>query len=253
MGSDGHSVLGVEFLNNCDPNQSSSRCAAIKRPDKNRKVFQLGGIHNIFRDPSRLPTLRCTCFGRDELCALCLGRAKRKGEINHVHMSFRDKLAILDETFHRTLSFPEDVPLDVLLASSAVGNNAPLTQPTSSIQQLIKARSHQFPPDVLETGPRPKKPRSYDIKPYVETPVRSPRKDGRYGDDLAQSPRKRPPRKFYSTGISEFRVYYRSLKNNTYFFTLARKSQSSFEDKEMHDMAGKGLGWPGRERKDSIR
>ncbi len=207
-------MLGVEFLNNCDPNQSSSRCAAIKRPDKNRKVFQLGGIQNIFRDPGRQPTLRCTCFGRDELCALCLGRAKRKAEINHVHMSYKDKLAILDETFHRTLSFPEDVPLDVLLASSAVGNSVPLIQPTSSIQQLIKARSHQFPPDVLETGPRPKKPRTYDIKPYVETPVRSPRKDGRYGDDLAQSPRKRPPRTYYPTTGSMVKTQYRSRNNN---------------------------------------
>lgn len=109
-------------------------------------------------------------------------------------MSYKDKLAILDETFHKSLSFPDDVSLEVLLATNAVGNNIPPPKPANYIQQLIKRRSQQFPPDLLETGPRPKKPRIYDIKPYVEAPIRSPKKDGRYPDDSCESPRKRPPR-----------------------------------------------------------
>ncbi|ODN05461.1 KAT8 regulatory NSL complex subunit 1 [Orchesella cincta] len=226
MGTDGVSVLGVEFVNSSDPTQSASRCAAIKRPDKNRKVFQLGGIQNIFRDPARLPTVLCSCYGRDELCALCLGRAKKKAEINHVYMNSRDKLTVLDETFHKTLSFPEDVPLEALLTPISIGgaSSSSIFPSGNSIQKLIKDRSHQFPPDFLDTGPRPKKPRSYDIKPYVESPVRSPKKDNRYGDEAPHSPRKR---------------------------SAPRKSQSTYEERENLDFAGKGL--MGRERKDSIR
>lgn len=206
-----------------DPTCSSSRCAAIKKPDKNRKVFQLGGIQNIFRDPDRLPTVRCTCFGRNELCALCLGRAKKTMEVNATWMSRREKLAVLDQTFHKTLSFSEDVPLEVLLSSGAIGNSGvPVIPSSTNLQQLIKSRSRQFPPDFLETGEKPKKPRIYDIKPYEEVPNRSPKKDSRFSEETVTSPRKR---------------------------AAPRKSQLSFDD----EMAGKGLGWPTRERKDSVR
>ncbi|CAL8072997.1 unnamed protein product [Orchesella dallaii] len=227
LGTDGLSVLGVEFFKSSDPTQSASRCAAIKRPDKNRKVFQLGGIQNIFRDPARLPTVLCSCYGRDELCALCLGRAKKKIEINHVYMNSRDKLTVLDETFHKTLSFPEDVPLEALLTPISIGGASfsSIVPSGDRIQQYVRNRSHKFPPDFLDTGPRPKKPRSYDIKPYVESPVRSPKKDNRYDDDTPHSPRKR---------------------------SAPRKSQSTYEDRDILDFAGKGLGLS-RERKDSIR
>lgn len=98
--------LGLTIPVNDDPSCTARRCMPLK-PFKQRKIYQLGGIHNMSSFAGRAPTLLCTCFGRTELCAVCTGRARKTKVIEVEVMDPKEVHELLDHNYHRTLSLPD--------------------------------------------------------------------------------------------------------------------------------------------------
>jgi hypothetical protein len=94
------------------------RCLPVIRPFKQRKIFQLGGIHNVLGKQGNRSTTYCNCFGRTELCAVCSGRSDKVKPIVNGAMTKLEVSALMDHTYHKSLSGTEQKPLSMLLESS---------------------------------------------------------------------------------------------------------------------------------------
>lgn len=88
-----------------DPTCRAARCLEVHGL-RRRTLLRTLGLHEISRKASQLPTVRCTCYPPATPCALCGGRYDRVMRPGPL-ISTRDRLAILNPSYHSVLSFPK--------------------------------------------------------------------------------------------------------------------------------------------------
>jgi len=111
--------LKIKILDtSSDVTCQARRCMPLMKPYKPRKMYQIGGIHNIIdkRNKIRASTL-CNCFGQSELCTVCTGRNDKVQPLVTGTTSRPELSALMDHTYHKTLSASAQKPLPRLIES----------------------------------------------------------------------------------------------------------------------------------------
>lgn len=86
-----------------DQSYRAARCMAVRSWHR-RKLIRPVGLHQVNRKAAQLSTVRCGCYTPVMPCTLCGGRYNNVGRPD-VNMSFAERVALLDPTFHPVLSF----------------------------------------------------------------------------------------------------------------------------------------------------
>ncbi|PVD35813.1 hypothetical protein C0Q70_02782 [Pomacea canaliculata] len=112
--SDQHlSAAVVDLSPVLDPTCRAARCLPLKHPLRKRKLLRTSGLHLMSRKAARLSTIKCHCHHPVMPCVVCSGRVNNMQPLEPDYMPFRERVALLDSSYHHVLSFPEDVPLSV--------------------------------------------------------------------------------------------------------------------------------------------
>ncbi|XP_074652678.1 KAT8 regulatory NSL complex subunit 1-like [Tubulanus polymorphus] len=97
--------------------QQAARCRPISNYRK-RKLLRTFGLHEMNVKSARLSTVKCHCYPPlSAPCVMCGGRYNNTVAMDTETMSIAEKVSLLDNSFHRVLSFPQDIPLRVHLES----------------------------------------------------------------------------------------------------------------------------------------
>lgn len=83
---------------------------------KKRKLFQINGLHAIFKKAATPSTIRCGCYEPTVNCALCTGRpdpTHPRSPIENLNRS--EKINMIDPAFHPAFSLYEGWYCDLTL------------------------------------------------------------------------------------------------------------------------------------------
>lgn len=95
-----------------DATCQSARCRPL-RSYRKRKILRTIGLYKTSLKAARLSDLRCRCYSPSSPCPICGGRYNNTLTIDPDTMSFRERVAILDPSFHPVLSFSHDINLAI--------------------------------------------------------------------------------------------------------------------------------------------
>lgn len=87
-----------------DPSCRAARCMEV-RSWRRRKLLKTAGLHELSRKASQLSTVSCVCYPPVTPCALCGGRYNKVKQPGP-QVSARDRIALLEPSYHPVLSFP---------------------------------------------------------------------------------------------------------------------------------------------------
>lgn len=106
--SDQHlSAAVVDLSPVLDPTCRAARCLPLKHPLRKRKLLRTSGLHLMSRKAARLSTIKCHCHHPVMPCVVCSGRVNNMQPLEPDYMPFRERVALLDSSYHHVLSFPE--------------------------------------------------------------------------------------------------------------------------------------------------
>lgn len=110
LGQSGDLRIGLPIIDRSpviDVTCRAARCLPLKLPLRKRKLVRTSSLHQLSRKAARLATVKCHCHPPVTQCVLCGGRANNLQPVDPDAMSFQDRVALLDSSFHQVLSFPE--------------------------------------------------------------------------------------------------------------------------------------------------
>lgn len=87
-----------------DPSCRAARCMEV-RSWRRRTLLKTAGLHELSRKASQLSTVSCACYPPVTPCALCGGRYNKVRQLGP-QVSARDRIALLEPSYHPVLSFP---------------------------------------------------------------------------------------------------------------------------------------------------
>jgi KAT8 regulatory NSL complex subunit 1 len=97
----------------------AARCRPV-RSYRKRKLYRTTGLHLASRKASRLSTVRCQCYPPSTPCAMCGGRYNNTVPLDSDTLPLSEKVALLDNSFHSVLSFPQGAYIIIHCGSSLV-------------------------------------------------------------------------------------------------------------------------------------
>ncbi|XP_005091967.1 KAT8 regulatory NSL complex subunit 1 [Aplysia californica] len=111
-----------------DASCQAARCRPL-RSYRKRKILKTIGLYKSNLKAARLSDVKCRCYPPSGTCPMCGGRYNNTQIVDADTMCFKEKVAILDPSFHPVLSFPQDVHLPIhcegLLKSGLWQNKPP--------------------------------------------------------------------------------------------------------------------------------
>ena len=93
-----------------DNSCQAARCRPL-RSYRKRKILRTVGLYKSNVKAARLSDVRCKCYPPGGSCPMCGGRYNNTQIVDADTMCLKEKVAILDPSFHPVLSFPQDVQL----------------------------------------------------------------------------------------------------------------------------------------------
>lgn len=111
-----------------DATCQSARCRPL-RSYRKRKILKTIGLYKTNSKAARLSDVRCRCYPPANPCPICGGRYNNTLTVDPDTMPFKERVALLDPSFHPVLSFPQDIQLPIhcegLLKSGMWQNKPP--------------------------------------------------------------------------------------------------------------------------------
>ncbi|BFZ22697.1 hypothetical protein BsWGS_25737 [Bradybaena similaris] len=95
-----------------DASCQAARCRPL-RSYRKRKILRTIGLYKTSLKAARLSDIRCRCYPPANPCPICGGRYNNTLTIDPDTMSMKERVAILDPSFHPVLSFPHDIQLSI--------------------------------------------------------------------------------------------------------------------------------------------
>lgn len=95
-----------------DSTCQAARCRPL-RSYRKRKILRTMGLFKTSQKAARLSDIRCHCYSPANPCTVCGGRYNNTLTVDPDSMSVKERVAILDSSFHPVLSFPQDVHLPI--------------------------------------------------------------------------------------------------------------------------------------------
>ncbi|RUS71945.1 hypothetical protein EGW08_020288 [Elysia chlorotica] len=95
-----------------DATCQSARCRPL-RSYRKRRILRTMGLHRHSHKAARLSDIKCRCAPPANPCPMCGGRQNNTMPMDTETMSLRERVALVDASFHPVLSFPEDVSLPI--------------------------------------------------------------------------------------------------------------------------------------------
>ncbi|XP_064643381.1 KAT8 regulatory NSL complex subunit 1-like [Lineus longissimus] len=151
-----------DVSDNVDNSCVAARCRPV-RSYRKRKLYRTTGLHLASRKASRLSTVRCQCYPPSTPCAMCGGRYNNTVPLDSDTLPPAEKVALLDNSFHSVLSFPQDIPLQIhfeSLLKSGDWQNKSLHKQVKQQQAaspLEKRRNNKISPTVDHVRKQSKK------------------------------------------------------------------------------------------------
>ena len=99
-------------LPHLDASCQSARCRPL-RSYRKRRVLRTVGLHRHSQKAARLSDVKCRCSPPANPCPMCGGRQNNTLSMDTETMSLRERVALVDASFHPVLSFPEDISLPI--------------------------------------------------------------------------------------------------------------------------------------------
>ncbi|XP_076455906.1 KAT8 regulatory NSL complex subunit 1-like [Babylonia areolata] len=138
-----------------DPSCRAARCLPLKHPLRKRKLLRTSGLHLKSVKAARLSSVSCHCHTSVTPCVLCSGRVNIMQTVDASSMSYSERVALLDHSYHQVLSFQEEVPLSVrfegLLRSGDWQNKTSVRRPRAESDQ----RRQKYTPNVTDGRKKP--------------------------------------------------------------------------------------------------
>lgn len=111
-----------------DASCQAARCRPL-RSYRKRKILRTVGLYKTSIKAARLSDIHCHCYPPASSCPICGGRYNNTITMDPDGLSFSEKVALSDPSFHPVLSFPQDVQLSIhcegLLKSGLWQNKPP--------------------------------------------------------------------------------------------------------------------------------
>ncbi|GFS15218.1 KAT8 regulatory NSL complex subunit 1 [Elysia marginata] len=95
-----------------DASCQSARCRPL-RSYRKRRILRTVGLHRHSQKAARLSDVRCRCSPPTNPCPMCGGRQNNTIPMDTETMALRERIALVDASFHPVLSFPEDISLSI--------------------------------------------------------------------------------------------------------------------------------------------
>ncbi|CAL1547714.1 unnamed protein product [Lymnaea stagnalis] len=117
-----------EHNTSVDATCQSARCRPL-RSYRKRKILKTIGLYKTNSKAARLSDVRCRCYPPANPCPICGGRYNNTLTVDPDTMPFKERVALLDPSFHPVLSFPQDIHLPIHcegLLKSGMWQNKPL-------------------------------------------------------------------------------------------------------------------------------
>ena len=106
------SSLPSSAPSNLDATCQSARCRPL-RSYRKRRILRTVGLHRHSHKAARLSDVKCRCSPPANPCPMCGGRQNNTLSVDTETMSFQERIALVDASFHSILSFPEDISLPI--------------------------------------------------------------------------------------------------------------------------------------------
>ncbi|XP_071942883.1 KAT8 regulatory NSL complex subunit 1-like isoform X2 [Antedon mediterranea] len=97
---------------------TEEKYCARTRPVKyyrKRRIVRSGGMHYLSRKAAKRSTVKCKCCQPQMPCVMCGGRYNNLKPLDTNFMPEKERLSLLDYSYHPVLSFKKDVPATVRL------------------------------------------------------------------------------------------------------------------------------------------
>ncbi|GFO31807.1 kat8 regulatory nsl complex subunit 1-like protein [Plakobranchus ocellatus] len=132
-----------------DTTCQSARCRPL-RSYRKRRILRTIGLHRQSHKAARLSDVRCRCSPPANACPMCGGRQNNTLPMDPETMALRERIALIDASFHPILSFPEDVALPIHcegLLKSGLWQDKPLAKRSRGSH-----RHHQYRGSLILPG-----------------------------------------------------------------------------------------------------
>lgn len=100
------------YAGHLDTTCQSARCRPL-RSYRKRRILRTVGLHRHSQKAARLSDVRCRCSPPANPCPMCGGRQNNTIPMDTESMALRERIALVNASFHPILSFPEDIPLSI--------------------------------------------------------------------------------------------------------------------------------------------
>ncbi|XP_076437508.1 uncharacterized protein LOC143276729 [Babylonia areolata] len=142
-------TLSVDMDLAADPSCRAARCLPLGYPLRKRKLVRTNELDVKSAKAAKLSTVKCHCHLAMTPCVLCCGKEKSVQTIDPHYMSFEERVALMDPSYHPVLSFSEEVPLSVhfegLLRSGDWQNKAAVRRPPRAEQGQRAPKVNKLP------------------------------------------------------------------------------------------------------------
>ncbi|XP_050407403.2 KAT8 regulatory NSL complex subunit 1 [Patella vulgata] len=138
---DGTGIQNINKSPVTDTSCQAARCRPL-RSYRKRKLLRTRGLHQSSRKAARLSTVDCHCYPPVTPCPMCGGRYNNKQPVDADSMPIRERVSLLDSSFHPVLSFSHDIPLHLHFESLIKTGNW-MTKPNKTNVNKNKKRKYK--------------------------------------------------------------------------------------------------------------